>query len=83
MKKFKTDLIESLNTIDASNVNFDKTTGEGLNLDYAVLLPGHLADQLMARLEDTVEYYKGDLTKVLDLFGHFVPKALKVLASLS
>lgn len=33
-------------------------------MDYAVVLPKNLADELLMQLEETVEYFSGELTKV-------------------
>ncbi|KAG5868638.1 hypothetical protein JTB14_032799 [Gonioctena quinquepunctata] len=49
-----------------------KTEGENLDLDYAVVLPKTLADELFDQLQRTVEYYEGDLTKVR-VFGKWHP----------
>lgn len=57
--EFKT-LIE----INGGGINWRKTVKDGLDLDYAVVLPKQLADELLMQLEETVEYYSGELTKV-------------------
>ncbi|XP_030755480.1 DNA oxidative demethylase ALKBH2-like [Sitophilus oryzae] len=52
-----------------------KLTGEMLDVDYTVLFPKPLSETLMDRLEQIVEYYTGDLTKV-KVFGkwHQIPR---------
>lgn len=45
-------------------VMWKKVTKEGLDVDYAVVLPKKLADELLIQLEETVEYFSGELTKV-------------------
>lgn len=48
------------------NPQWRKTSKEGLDLDYCLLLCKSVADELFTKLEDTVQYYDGDLTKVTD-----------------
>lgn len=45
-------------------VMWNKIAKEGLDVDYAVVLPKKLADELLIQLEETVEYFSGELTKV-------------------
>lgn len=64
MKKIKIDLSSSLEELQNKKVEWKKITQEGLDVDYALLLPRSIADELMAQLEANVEYYSGNLTKV-------------------
>lgn len=41
------------------------TNADNLDLDYGLLMRKVIADQVMQQLEDTIEYFEGDLTKVL------------------
>lgn len=50
--------------IDCERVKWRKITAEGLNLDYTILLPKVSADQVLRQLEETLEYFTGDLAKV-------------------
>ncbi|KAJ8917631.1 hypothetical protein NQ315_000115 [Exocentrus adspersus] len=58
-----------------ASIKMKKTEAENLDLDYALLLPGGVADELMRQLENSVEYYEGELTKV-KVFGkwHQIPR---------
>lgn len=66
MKRIKIDLRSAFEELarNKAGVNMEKTTAENLDLDYGALLPGAVADELMRQLEDGVEYYGGELTKV-------------------
>lgn len=57
---------EFKNLIEANDgkIQWKKIKREGLDLDYAVVLPKVLADELLVQLEEAVEYYSGELTKV-------------------
>lgn len=50
------------NTFDT--LNWKKTVGDGLNVDYVKILPNSVATLLLQELEDTVEYYDDELSKV-------------------
>lgn len=58
----------ALEELGDAKVEWKKTTGEGLDVDYGLLLPKHLADELMDQLRETVEYYDGELAKVKFMF---------------
>ncbi|XP_077282959.1 DNA oxidative demethylase ALKBH2-like [Arctopsyche grandis] len=58
--------------IDCERVKWRKITAEGLNLDYTILLPKVCADQVLRQLEETLEYFTGDLAKV-KVFGRWHP----------
>lgn len=64
MEKANLDLISALENIELDNIKWQKITNENLDLDYVKLLPTRVADTLFAKLEDTIEYYNGDLAKV-------------------
>ncbi|KAK7869079.1 hypothetical protein R5R35_000798 [Gryllus longicercus] len=52
-----------------------KLAAEGLDCDYCLLLPRAQADALFRRLEDELEYFKGDLTRIF-VYGkwHDIPR---------
>lgn len=58
MKRMKIDLTSALVELGNSKVERKKTTREGLDLDYALLLPKSIADEMMAQLEANAEYYE-------------------------
>lgn len=60
----KIDLEGSLREIKPASLMMKKVSGENLDLDYTVLLSTRVADELFQRLEDELEYYEGDFTKV-------------------
>lgn len=66
VKRAKIDLqsaFDNLKDLDNDN-NWKKITGDGLNLSYVKLLPSTIATHLLHELEDTVEYYDDELSKV-------------------
>ncbi|KAK4876172.1 hypothetical protein RN001_012594 [Aquatica leii] len=62
------DLESALKELENTKVEWKKISREGLDLDYSLLFPKRLADEIMTLLENDVEYYDGDLTKV-KIFG--------------
>lgn len=60
----KIDLASALDHIGNNTPTWKKIRNEGLDLDYSVVLPKNVADEFMSQLEDTIEYYQGNLTKV-------------------
>lgn len=58
------DIGSELEKMAAGDVKWKKITREGLDLDYSVVLPKKLADALLMELEETVEYYPDEVTKV-------------------
>lgn len=64
MKTRKIDLEEAIQDVARKKVEWRKTAAEGLDVDYALLLPRSLADELMSRLQQEVEYFDGELSKV-------------------
>ncbi|KRT81924.1 hypothetical protein AMK59_5310, partial [Oryctes borbonicus] len=64
MKRRKIDLEEAMQEVARKKVEWRKTDAEGLDVDYALLLPRSLADELMKQLQGTVQYYEGELAKV-------------------
>ncbi|KAF2878710.1 hypothetical protein ILUMI_27462 [Ignelater luminosus] len=75
MKRMKIDLSSALKELESKDMEWEKTTREGLDVDYAQLLPRNIACELMTQLETNIEYYSGDLTKV-KVFGkwHQIPR---------
>lgn len=57
-------MAEALRDLARKTVDWRKTAAEGLDVDYVLLLSRSLADELMMRLEEAVEYYDGELSKV-------------------
>lgn len=56
--------MNKLNEIDLNSISWKPIKKEGLDLDYAVVLPTHIATGLFAELEDQLEYFTGDLAKI-------------------
>ncbi|KAJ8971818.1 hypothetical protein NQ317_002935 [Molorchus minor] len=66
MKRVKIDLQSALQlSASKPSSGLKKVSSENLDVEYTVLLPAAVADELMAQLQQSVEYYEGDLTKVL------------------
>lgn len=57
-------VINELVNISNKRVVWHKTTAEGLDIDYTILLRAELATCLFHILEDTIEYENPDKTKV-------------------
>ncbi|GJQ84063.1 putative THO complex [Trypoxylus dichotomus] len=64
MKRRKIDLAEAMQEVTHKKVEWRKTAEEGLDVDYALLLPRSLADELMKQLQETVQYFEGELSKI-------------------
>lgn len=64
----KIDLDEELSrlsqTVQRGELKWKKTKGEGLDLDYMLILRKDLADELYRILEESIEYNSDDLSKV-------------------
>lgn len=77
MKKAKLDLTEALISLKNKKIEWQKTKAEGLDIDYAVILPKYIADEIFQNLQENIEYYRGDLSKV-KVFGkwHEVPRQM-------
>ena len=67
MQNTEVELIKRLEDL-SGDVPWRKFTSEGLDVDYAVFLSKNLADDLFSELENTLEYYDGDLKKVISCF---------------
>ncbi|KAF5291201.1 hypothetical protein FQA39_LY14443 [Lamprigera yunnana] len=69
------DLEGTLKELENTKVEWRKFSGDGLDLDYSLFFQKTVADKIMAQLENDVEYYEGDLTKV-KIFGkwHSIPR---------
>ncbi|CAH1971931.1 unnamed protein product [Acanthoscelides obtectus] len=56
--------------ISKTKLSLTKISGDRLDLDYGIVLPKTVANQVFKYLEDTIEYYEGELTQVR-IFGKF------------
>lgn len=50
--------------VKENKLNWKKTKSDGLDVDYVVLLRRSLADELFQQLQETIEYYTDELSKV-------------------
>nr|CAH7757779.1 unnamed protein product [Callosobruchus chinensis] len=68
-------LKETFSKLSKTKLDLKKITGDRLDLDYGILLPKTVASLLFRYLEDTIEYYKDQLTQV-KVFGklHNIPR---------
>lgn len=55
---------DKLKEIDVNNVTWKTIREDGLDLDYAKVIPRPIANILYRELEDTLEYFTGDLSKI-------------------
>lgn len=56
--------IEKLKEIDPSSVIWKSIKQNGLDLEYAVPIPKTLASNLFRELDETLEYFTGNLSKI-------------------
>ncbi|XP_013141360.1 PREDICTED: alpha-ketoglutarate-dependent dioxygenase alkB homolog 2-like [Papilio polytes] len=63
---------DKLKEIDVNNVTWKTIREDGLDLDYAKVIPRPIANILYRELEDTLEYFTGDLSKI-KVFGKIYP----------
>jgi hypothetical protein len=61
-----------LNLVESGQLKWRKISAEDLDLDYTMLLPKSLADQLLQHLESELEYFSGDLARVY-VYGKWHP----------
>lgn len=64
MKKAKIDLVECFFEYEKESVEWKKINREGLDLDYAIVLSKNVASNLFQELEDSIEYFDKELSKV-------------------
>lgn len=64
MKRLKLDLESALSELSKKPEKLKKIKGEKLDVDYGVVMPRAIADALFEQLQNSVEYYDGELTKV-------------------
>lgn len=57
-------MAEDLTNIDVETVSWKSIKQEGLDLDYTVAIPKGVASALFQELENTLEYFTGDLAKI-------------------
>lgn len=50
--------------IDTNNLTWKPIKEDGLDLEYAVVIPRSIANNLFSDLESTIEYFTGDLAKI-------------------
>lgn len=58
--------------MESGHLKWRKITAEDLDLDYTMLLPSSLANQLLQHLESELEYFSGDLARV-HVYGKWHP----------
>jgi alpha-ketoglutarate-dependent dioxygenase alkB family protein 2 len=61
-----------LSDVEPRQLKWRKISAEGLDLDYTVLLPQAIANQLLECLESELEYFNGDLARV-HVYGKWHP----------
>lgn len=54
----------SLKTIQLDGISWKNIKGDALDLEYAVVIPKKVADEVLLQLEECVEYFQGKLTEV-------------------
>ncbi|CAH2074720.1 unnamed protein product, partial [Iphiclides podalirius] len=62
----------NLKEIDTDKLIWKSIKEDGLDLEYAVVMPKSIANSLFCELENTLEYFTGDLTKI-KVFGKVYP----------
>lgn len=62
-------------TVKASSLRWRKICSDNLDLDYTLLLPREVADDLVRVFEEELDYFTGDLAKI-QIFGrwHDIPR---------
>lgn len=56
--------MEKLKKIDVSSVVWKSIKGDGLNLEYTVPINKDIACEFFSQLENTLEYFTGDLSQI-------------------
>lgn len=56
--------MNKLDELDSDSISWKYIKREGLDLEYAVAMPETLANNIFEELENTLEYFTGDLTKI-------------------
>ncbi|KAJ0180254.1 hypothetical protein K1T71_003658 [Dendrolimus kikuchii] len=64
--------MEKLKEINGNSIMWKSIKEEGLDLEYCVPIPVSVARNLFLELEDTLEYFTGDLAKI-KVFGKIYP----------
>ncbi|CAD0196560.1 unnamed protein product [Chrysodeixis includens] len=64
--------MEKLKNIDVTSVVWKSIQGDGLNLEYAVPINKNIASEIFIELENTLEYFTGDLSQI-KVFGKVYP----------
>ncbi|XP_013199446.1 DNA oxidative demethylase ALKBH2 [Amyelois transitella] len=60
--------MDKVQKINCKAITWKKIKKNGLDLDYAVVIPRQIASELFQELEDTLEYFTGDLN-IIKVFG--------------
>ncbi|XP_068629904.1 DNA oxidative demethylase ALKBH2-like [Battus philenor] len=63
---------ELLKGLDVNKVSWKSLKEEGIDLDYSVVIPKSIANDLFNELENSLEYFTGDLSKI-KVFGKIYP----------
>ena len=61
-----------LDKVESGRLKWRKISAEDLDLDYTMLLPQSLANQLLQHLESELEYFSGDQARVY-VYGKWHP----------
>lgn len=56
--------MDDVEMVRIEDVKWRKIRAEDLNLDYAVIFQRSIANKIFQELEDTLEYFSGELSKV-------------------
>lgn len=56
--------MDKLKDIETNDIEWNTIKDDGLNLDYAVAIPRNIANALLKELEETLQYFTGDLAQI-------------------
>lgn len=59
-----------LQEIDTNSLTWKPIKEDGLDLEYAVVIPRSIANNLFNDLENTIEYFTGDLAKIRQVYAN-------------
>lgn len=65
-------LADELMRLTSQKFSWRKIAAEALDLDYTIVFPRALANELLKRLEDELEYFTGNLTRI-KVYGKWHP----------
>ncbi|CAG9783443.1 unnamed protein product [Diatraea saccharalis] len=64
--------MDKLKTIDLSSITWKNIKDQGLDLDYTIAIPKNIANELLKELDESLEYFTGELSQVR-VFGKLYP----------